>query len=234
MGGRTPLSARNFMRIPSRFPFSFVAATCLLAACGSPGQEQQAATGADEQKSASPDQAPDYVVRTTSSNGVDTPDRLQGPAGGSVAPRNLPLLPEERKLIVGGTISVDAVGRMIRTPDFDKFMRQLSIESAHDPLALDVTKVQRSYLENNLKEVGALRDFACGLSVCAGIVSGGKDIEPFNRFREHFLSDPSAAAYSLLNYPMTLDNGEIEIRLVMSADPTVDGISTSARPFPTR
>jgi hypothetical protein len=57
----------------------------------------------------------------------------------------------------------------------------------------------------------------------------GKDSSVYKAFSDNFLANGPANA-SLLDYPVTLDNGDLEQRFVMSVDPNLKGITVPNHP----
>lgn len=164
-------------------------------------------------------------VEATSSV-VVSPVAINGPTVGKVAtrPRFAEILPSENRVIEGKGLSVSKVTGIIKTDQFAKFVAQLSVESAIDPLAQDVTASERARWENQLAGEAPLRDFACGLSVCAGRIELGSNTALYDRISDEFLKNGSQGG-SLLDYRVDLGNGNFEQRFVISHDPSVGGIT---------
>jgi hypothetical protein len=138
-------------------------------------------------------------------------------------------LPSESLVIQAGGVSTEKVGNLLQSGKFDAFVSRLSAESNKNPLAQDVTAMEKKGLDDFFGEKANLRNFACGTSVCAGTVAMGKDSSVYKAFSDNFLANGPANA-SLLDYPVTLDNGDLEQRFVMSVDPNLKGITVPNHP----
>jgi hypothetical protein len=163
--------------------------------------------------------------------GVQATNRATRAQGDSIArntamsaPRFNSTLPAERDVISGSGLSVAKVTRIIRTREFEKFLDQLRSEADQDPLAQDATTAQGDVIRKQLDHTAALRDFSCGLSVCAGIVELGKTPSAYDRFADAYLAGVGQTG-SLLDYRVDLGGGRFEQRFVMSYDPAVNGIT---------
>ena len=138
-------------------------------------------------------------------------------------------LSSESLVLQAGSVSTEKVGNLLQSERFDAFVSRLSAESNKNPLAQDVTAMEKKGLEDFFGAKANLRNFACGTSICAGTVAMGKDSSVYKAFSDNFLANGPANA-SLLDYPITLDNGDLEQRFVMSVDPGLKGITVPNHP----
>lgn len=207
-----------------------VATICATVGCEKTAQESISPSdsqGISEQSNAAVHA--DGVKATTST--VATPAATGArltfvPASGARFPE---MLPSERSVIDGAGISVAKVTAVIKTDDFGKFVRDLANESAADPLAQDLTALERKRWEGKLGGEARLRDFACGLSVCAGSIALGNNVGVYDRISDDYLSNGTQPG-SLLDYRLDRGGGDYEQRFVMSVDPAVAGITFDKRP----
>ena len=142
--------------------------------------------------------------------------------------RLMTLLPTEQTFLRNGSVSVDAVGRVIQTREFGKVVQQLALESATDPLAQDMSKLQSQQLKRNLEGVGHISAFACGLTICAGSIDIGNNLESYQQFVDASNKNPSGS-YSYMDYLAETGNGNFEARFIMSIDPNANGVTGRGR-----
>jgi hypothetical protein len=210
-----------------------VLAACIsiLCSCAKPQDPTTAATtsGAERAKIGLAVGLNDAHIKVEATNGPVARAARQYSARQPSAGRARPRMPSEELVIQSEEVSAGKVGRLIRSEKFDAFVDRLSSESNRSPLAQDATEMERKSIEEFFGDKGRLRNFACGTSVCAGTIAMGKDASAYRKFSDHFLENGPANA-SLLDYPITLDNGEFEQRFVMSVDPDLEGITIPVRP----
>jgi hypothetical protein len=185
------------------------------------GEEARAVTSSGLQRPDLKIEATNSVVSHASSQGV--PSQTVGQNRSHVT------LPSESLVTQANAVSTDKVGRLIQSDNFDAFVNKLASESYANPLAQDVTALEKQALENFFRDKGTLRNFACGTGVCAGTIALGKEPSSYNKFADNFLENGPANA-SLLDYQVKLDNGEFEQRLVMSIDPNLNGVTIPVHP----
>lgn len=143
--------------------------------------------------------------------------------------RNPSFLPEERAFLVDGAVSVDAVERKITTREFSKFVESLSLESASDTLAQDMTTNIKKDLDNRWERIGRIEAFACGLSLCAGYADIGRNLDAYHQVTTNpDLRSPHI--YNYLDYLAERPDGTYQARFVMSVDPSI--ISVKGKSFP--
>lgn len=166
-------------------------------------------------------------VQATNSAVVTVPDQAPA-AGGTAAPPRFPaLLNSERTLMESDSLSAAKVTQIIKTDRFEEFVEQLGSDAAVDPLAQDLTLAERKRWEAKLGDKAALREFACGLSVCAGTIGLGGNTAVYDGIADDFLQNGPQGG-SLLDYRVDLGNGSYQQRFVMSLDPAVHGVTFNA------
>lgn len=210
-----------------------------LTACEQREHDQGADTRIDDQLTEQADSAKladresaDNTVEATS--GVYGSSDSQASTGTDLQSRRMTaMLPTERTFLRDNAISVEAVGGVIKSKDFHKIVQQLSLESAKDPLAQDVSDLQKQTLTERLTDIGHLDTFACGLTVCAGSIDIGNDVDGYQSFVTNSNSNPSNT-YSYMDYLADAGNGNFEARFVMSVDPGVNSHSGRTNPSPRR
>jgi hypothetical protein len=209
----------------------FVAIAIVFMGCSCSKSNGVSTKGGTEARNAIPSsdlQNPNFKVEAT--NSAVSHGSSQGISHRVVA-QNQPqvTLPSESLVTQADTVSTEKVGRLIQSSKFDAFVSKLASESYANPLAQDVTALEKERLENFFGKNGVLRNFACGTGVCAGTIALGKDSSFYKKFSDDFLENGPANA-SLLDYQVKLDNGEFEQRLVMSVDPNLHGVTIPIHP----
>lgn len=205
-------------------------ACCLVTGCQK-GNPANTATDRAAATSVQADSSGLVAGVTATNSAVVAPkpaQRAHAVSNNTKTPRFADMLPSERRVIDGAGISVPKVTKVIKTDDFSKFVQGLAVESAADPLAQDLTIAERSRWESQLGREARLKDFACGLSVCAGSIELGRNVALYDRISDSYLSNGTQAG-SLLDYRVNRGNGNYEQRFVMSVDPAISGITFNAR-----
>lgn len=211
-----------------------IAAICMTSLCSCSEHEDSVTNVSRDTQAASTAsvqiQSADFKVEATNSAIAQaTPEPVSSQTSMQSQPHDQPNLPSENLVIQAGGVSTEKVGNLLQSEKFDAFVNRLSAESNKNPLAQDVTAMEKKGLEDFFGEKANLRNFACGTSVCAGTVAMGKDSSIYKSFSDNFLANGPANA-SLLDLPITLDNGDLEQRFVMSVDPSLKGIRVPNRP----
>lgn len=212
------------------YAIAAVATICLAVGCEKTAQ--QSLTPIDSQSIGEHSKAAVHVGGVKATNSAVATPATTGPRSTSVpasGSRFAEMLLSERSVIDGAGISVAKVTRVIKTDDFGKFVRDLANESAADPLAQDLTALERKRWEGKLGSEARLRHFACGLSVCAGSIALGDNVGVYDRISDDYLSNGTQPG-SLLDYRLDRGGGDYEQRFVMSVDPAVAGITFDKRP----
>lgn len=177
-----------------------------------------------EASEASPaSQAPGSSVVTQSRSNAS------GAGMGNQKQRFPSFLSAEMAVIESGGLSVDKVAPIIQTEMFSKFIDRLAAEAATDPLAQEVAVAERARLDRQLKGQAHLREFACGLSVCAGSIYLGSNTAVYDSMVDNFITDGTQAG-TFLDHRFDLGSGKFEHRFVMSLDPEISGITGRISP----
>lgn len=210
-----PVSRMNIA--PFALSACLIVTGCNLTPAGEAREDSNPAATNDEQRG---------VDRNSGVGEANTPEvKNSGPLAVSNGTNSRPMaaLPIERSLLRNGALSVEQVGRVIQTRDFAKLVERFALESATDPLAQDMTSLQSSTLERQLDGVGHLNGFACGLSLCAGSINIGRNIDGYQQFVDGSNKQPSNT-YSYMDYLAETGDGMFEVRFIMSVDPAANGI----------
>lgn len=209
----------------------WIAAIFCLAACSQrQPQEHQGTNDAGQSTASLEEQIGSFEIRATNSavaqKNVGNMHQAPSPS------RNKPMLSAERSVVEPGGLSVRKIASLMKSNDFEKFLEDLRTEAATDPLAQDLTAAEKKKLERDFNGRANIRSFACGLSICAGVIELGDTPAVFDEFAKNFL-DSGPATASLLNYRVDLGNGQFEERFIISADPSIQGIAVPPRPLGT-
>lgn len=141
-------------------------------------------------------------------------------------PKRFPaLLSAEKAVIESDALSPRRISPLIESDGFGKYIDYLANQAAGDPLAQDMTVAQQRRLERQLKGQAHLRQFACGLSICAGIIDLGSNTGVAKRIVDEFLANGAQeGGGAIMDFQHDLGNGNFEQRFVMSLDPAISGI----------
>jgi hypothetical protein len=134
---------------------------------------------------------PDPADSHTAATDPALPDRSSPGSSSLATARKQPqaTLPSENLVIQGNAVSADSAGRLIRSEKFDAFVSTLAAESYANPLAQEVTAVEKEWLESFFGKKESLRNFACGTSICAGTIALGTDRSLYKKFSDDFLEN---------------------------------------------
>lgn len=176
-----------------------------------------------------------YEIRSTNKpvvagelTSAEQADTFTSPKPARIVPPRFPkVLPSEKTLLEGDAVSVQSAAKVLKSADFGDFVENLAEESAKDPIAQDMEKLQRGALEQRIAKLkaGQLQSLACGLSVCVGSIDLGDNLEASKRFSADFVNNPSSVAFSLIDHQYKISDDHYEKRFVISVDPGVRGLT---------
>ncbi|MGB4859561.1 MAG: hypothetical protein WBP11_09560 [Dokdonella sp.] len=132
-------------------------------------------------------------------------------------------LPAEAGLVTENGVDMKAIGRLMKSDDFNNAIERLSEQSLQEPLAMDLTALTSAVAAEVSRSVPdvSMQRMACGLQVCVALLSATSE-ESFRQWAASFQSNPSAQVRTMGIHPMTLADGSIEFWLFFSTDPAVN------------
>ncbi|MEO7916049.1 MAG: hypothetical protein ABIR16_00270, partial [Dokdonella sp.] len=132
-------------------------------------------------------------------------------------------LPAEAGLVTGNGVDMKAIGKLMKSDDFDETIDRLSEQSLQEPLAMDLTALNSAVMAEASRSVPdvSVQRMACGLQVCVALLSATSE-DSVRQWGTSFQTNPSSPVRTMGLHPMKLADGSIEFRLVISTYPTVN------------
>lgn len=142
------------------------------------------------------------------------------------------LLPFEQTLLIGDSVDVGVIGPLLSGPDFMQSVSGLKSQMLDDPLARELGSLYGERIESLLKETSLrLGDFACGLSVCLGVIHASSEGGEWNTFRESFRGNSSGLTVTTFGEFSAVGNetADTEHRFIFTTDSAIRSASGSFR-----
>lgn len=159
-----------------------------------------------------------HSVRKESRGGTIAQGLMREPSG---------LLATESTLVADQGVSAQVATDLLSSPEhLAKAVQKMERDASGSPEAQDLAKHYRSAISRAVGSDGAVENFSCGLSVCAGSVRSRLDVDQ-DAWVSRLNDDKSALTYSYVDTAERV-GGFNEIRFVFSTDPALNAIVTPA------
>ncbi|GAB3381636.1 hypothetical protein GCM10027432_09390 [Lysobacter fragariae] len=129
-------------------------------------------------------------------------------------------------------LNIPAIQRTMTGSGFEKQLELLEKQMLVDPNASDLTRTYAAELQKQLQNAGMHHGsprLACGLSLCMGLVTGGRDDSSYQAWWADFEKSPKTPHTIGIDYTQQMVNDTYQHRFVFVTDPDVRGFSNRLR-----
>jgi hypothetical protein len=139
-------------------------------------------------------------------------------------------LPDEHVFLAHatGALAGEKAGLVLKSEDFDDFVRSMQESMATDRDAADLAQFYGEQIGRQLPGNSALGELACGMSVCIGSMRDSAAGRAGDAWAQQFSRSPDTPHYSFIYAQVPLGNRNVETRFVIGTDPAFGGITIPA------
>lgn len=141
-------------------------------------------------------------------------------------------MPAERRYMSGANLNIDTIQSLMSGNDFSEEIQKLHSQMRGNPDALELSLFYRSAIEEQLRQFQGSRplsEFACGVSLCMGMIRSSGDDLWYSRWWNDFATSTKTPHRVAFDSIQDLGGGSLEHRFIFSNDPAISSARGKGR-----